>query len=167
MMIVQRRSSVGSERELPDAPQPQEDDARAAWLALYRLFRSDEAQRAGVEAAEAEDLTAQQFATLLALPVDPHEGLSMRDLAAACRSTASYMTSVVDRLEERGLVGRHTDPLDRRVAHVRLTEEGRGAVRRAHARLSVPPTGLRELPPDDVHTLRLILERAAAAYPWP
>lgn len=162
---MQRESSDPDVRHL-DSPAPSEDDAGAAWLAMYRLFRSNEVQRAAIEAADAEDLTNQQFATLLALPVDPNEGLSMRDLAEACRSTASYMTSVVDRLEERGLVGRHTNPADRRVAQVRLTEEGRGATRRAHMRLSVPPAGLCDLPADDLHTLRRLLERAADRYPW-
>lgn len=162
MIIVQRQAFDST-----DDLRPRQDDAQAAWLAMYRLFRSDEAQRAGLEAGEAEDLTPQQLLAVLALPVDPNEGLSMRDLAAACRSTPSYMTSIVDRLEERGLVGRHTDPQDRRVAQVRLTEEGRGAARRVQLRLSVPPAGLRDLPADDIRTLRVLLDRAAERYPWP
>ena len=91
----------------------------------------------------------------------------MRELAATCHSTPPYMTAVVDILEERGLVNRHPDPDDRRVTQVRLTAVGLAAVGRAYDRLSVPPSGLRCLPAADLHTLRDLLERAAAPYPWP
>lgn len=90
-----------------------------------RLLRSDEASRNATEAAEAEQLTSQQFVALLALPLDTARGVRMRELARCCSSTPSYATTIVDVLEER------------------------------------------DLPVDDLRTLRDLLERAAAPYPWP
>jgi DNA-binding MarR family transcriptional regulator len=46
-------------------------------------------------------------------------------LARASMLTTGAMTNRIDRLEERGLVGRATDPSDRRGVNVRLTDPGR------------------------------------------
>jgi DNA-binding MarR family transcriptional regulator len=46
-------------------------------------------------------------------------------LARASMLTTGAMTNRIDRLEERGLVVRATDPADRRGVNVRLTERGR------------------------------------------
>jgi DNA-binding MarR family transcriptional regulator len=48
----------------------------------------------------------------------------MRDLAELLACDASNVTGIVDGLERRGLVTRQTDPADRRVKHLVLTEEG-------------------------------------------
>ena len=141
--------------------------ASAAWLAIYRLMLSDEASRNATEAADAEGLTGQQLAALLALPLDTARGMRMRDLARRCNSTPSYLTAIVDALEGRGLVVRRPDDDDRRVRQVALTDDGLLAVGRAHSRLSVPPSGLTALSQDELRTLRDLLERAAAPYPWP
>lgn len=134
---------------------------------MYRLLRSDEASRNAMEAAAAEQLTSQQFVALLALPLDPERGVRMRELARCCNSTPSYATAIVDALEERGFARRRADPDDRRATEVHLTDAGLQAVGRCHTRLAVPPSGLTELSVDELRTLRDLLERAAARYPWP
>ena len=48
----------------------------------------------------------------------------MRRLAATMHCEASNLTGLVDKLERRGLVERRTDPADRRVRVLALTEEG-------------------------------------------
>ena len=141
--------------------------ARFAWRAMYRLFRSEEFQARAVEAAQAHDVTEQQQYALLSLPLDVDEGLPMRELAGVCRTTPSYVTSIVDSLEERGLVRRHPDPHDRRVTQVRLTQEGLATVYRTQFLLGTPPSGLQDLPLDDLRTLAELMDRAAEPYPWP
>lgn len=143
-----------------------EELARDAWLAIVRIFRSEEALNAGVRAAEAEGLSMRLYWVLLALPLEEGEGTSMSQLARACFSTPSYMTVVVDGLEERGLAQRRTDPDDRRVKLVSLTREGRAAVERAHERMSQPPTGITALTTRELRTLRALLAKAAEPYPW-
>ncbi len=141
--------------------------ARAAWRSMYQLFRSEEFQAQGSAAAAALELTDQQMFVLLGLPLDDETGLAMRELAEACHTTPSYLTSVVDTLEGRGFVRRHPDPDDRRVTRIRLTTDGKGAVYHAQFLLGTPPTGLRDLPLEDLRTLASILGRAAEGYPWP
>ncbi|MCW4352199.1 MarR family transcriptional regulator [Hoyosella sp. YIM 151337] len=58
---------------------------------------------------------------------DPH-GLSGKALIRAMLLTSGAITNRVDRLVQRGLVARDTDPSDRRSMLVRLTEAGRKKV---------------------------------------
>lgn len=53
------------------------------------------------------------------------EPRSQRDLAQCLKFDASNITDIADRLEERGLVERQTDPDDRRVKRLTLTRQGR------------------------------------------
>ena len=50
--------------------------------------------------------------------------LTMSALADLLGTDASTVTGLVDRLEARGLIGRHVDPEDRRVKHLTVTEAG-------------------------------------------
>ena len=50
---------------------------------------------------------------------------TLGELAAAEQVTPPSMTRIVRNLEADGLVERETDPADRRVARVRVTEKGR------------------------------------------
>lgn len=89
--------------------------------------------------------------------------MRMGELAAAMDSDKSTVTWMADRLEERGLVERGTDPADRRVTLLTLTEAGERVNRDLEARMSVPPPALAELSADDQRTLRDILRRARDA----
>jgi DNA-binding MarR family transcriptional regulator len=51
--------------------------------------------------------------------------LSMKDLALNLRCDPSTVTFLADRLEEKGLVERRIDPLNRRVKTLELTSKGR------------------------------------------
>ena len=55
-------------------------------------------------------------------------------LATAEGVSQPSMTQLVQRLEQRGLVGRSSDPADGRVAVVSLTDEGRAALTARRAR---------------------------------
>ncbi len=50
----------------------------------------------------------------------------MKSLSGLWRCDASYVTSLVDALEVRGIVERRAHPTDRRGKTVVLTAEGRG-----------------------------------------
>jgi len=65
-------------------------------------------------------LTPNQAKAVLVLD----EAVPMRVLAARLNSDASNLTSVVDRLEDRGVLERQVDPNDRRVRLLALTGAG-------------------------------------------
>jgi DNA-binding MarR family transcriptional regulator len=60
--------------------------------------------------------------------VDAAEGRSQQEIAEAVQAPPSRMVAFVDELERRGLVERRTDPKDRRVRALYLTEAGREAL---------------------------------------
>lgn len=63
------------------------------------------------------------YAVLMALSAD--DGQSQRDLSARLGIHRNAMVSVVDDLEQRGLVSRKPHPSDRRAFAVTLTDAGR------------------------------------------
>lgn len=143
------------------------DDERAtaaeAWTAMVRIMRSDEVQRRFDELSASEGLTQRQLGALLSLPDQP---VQMSHLADLCHTSASFMTSIVDGLEDQGLVARRPDPDDRRVTLVGITRAGRQCLGRCTTRLAEPPSGFEELGRDELSTLRDLVERVAARYPW-
>jgi DNA-binding MarR family transcriptional regulator len=100
------------------------------------------------------------LATIKALRLLPEdEPLSMRKLAARLQCDNSYVTSVVDALEERGLARREGHPTDRRVKVIVLTEAGRTLARRAHDIASRPPASFAALSDNDMGTLCRLLRK--------
>ena len=128
------------------------------------MFIGDENQRRFNDTAAAEGLSMRLLHALLDL--SPTEAKPMRDLAEFWYCDASYVTSLVDGLEERGLAVRDPSPTDRRVKLVRLTGKGEAVRQRATERLSTPPNGMRALGAAELRTLRTLLEKAASDYPW-
>ena len=72
------------------------------------------------EVTQANDLSLPQGHLLLTLD----EPIPMRDVAAGMGYDASHITALVDQLEQRNLVERRADPLDRRVKRIVITEGG-------------------------------------------
>ncbi len=54
-----------------------------------------------------------------------HDGASQKDIAAGCLIEAGSLTSILNRMEERGLIERRILNGNRRTFHIFLTEEGR------------------------------------------
>ena len=69
------------------------------------------------------DLSARQLAVLLICYLN-ETVQTVRGLAAALRVSKPAITRALDRLEELNLLGRKTDPMDRRSVLVQRTEEG-------------------------------------------
>jgi MarR family transcriptional regulator, organic hydroperoxide resistance regulator len=84
------------------------------------------------------------------------------ELAVQVGSRATTMTSVLDRLEARGLIGRGRHPVDRRAIQIELTAAGRKAAamtREAFRR--VAERALADLPESTLASLRAALDRMA------
>ena len=73
------------------------------------------------------DLTEAQFNVLFSLKYNPHN-VTQSDLGKRLVVTRASVTSVLDRLEGKGLVTRVDVPENRRIYHVVLTEKGRALI---------------------------------------
>jgi DNA-binding MarR family transcriptional regulator len=100
------------------------------------------------------DLTPPQAFALRQL----HEPCPMRDLADAMGYDASHITGIVDRLERRGLVERRTDPTDRRVKLLVVTDAGRALQAEIEARVFDQLPVLERLSVAQRHDLRDLLD---------
>jgi DNA-binding MarR family transcriptional regulator len=112
--------------------------------------------------AEAErfDLTPPQASLLHTLD----RPTPMREVAERQHCDASNLTGIVDRLEARGLIVRHTPAADRRVKELVLTEEGR----RLHdhfAGLIQRLPGFSTLEDEERRELERLLGKALAGFP--
>jgi DNA-binding MarR family transcriptional regulator len=83
----------------------------------------------------------------------------MRELAAALRCDNSYVTAVVDSLEERGLAERQTHPTDRRIKVVHLTDAGAVLAKRIQAELAEPPSAFGALTDAEALQLRDLMRK--------
>lgn len=93
----------------------------------------------------------------------PDETLSMRAIGESLFCDASYVTDLVDRLEERELIERRSDPSDRRVKLIALTAAGEEMRERALGMLFEPPAEFSALSDEELRQLRDLLAKAVAA----
>ena len=92
----------------------------ADWRAALREFMG-----ASRQILKKHEVTSMQYQALLAIRVsDEPEGLSMNGLAGYLGVRHNSAVGLVNRLEAHRLVLRARSQRDRRVAHLRLTEEG-------------------------------------------
>ena len=132
--------------------------AREAWRGIGEIWFSDENHDRFHDACESVDLSPPQLKALLSL--EPGVGQPMRSLAVGWRCDASWVTGIVDGLEERGYVERRVHPSDRRVKVVELTTIGEKAKGKALDRLYEPPADLHErLDAGELRTLRDLLRK--------
>jgi DNA-binding MarR family transcriptional regulator len=93
------------------------------------------------------------------------DGISMGDVARSIGVDPSYITALVDDLDERGLARREPAPYDRRVKIIVLTDEGRKLGQEIDAVLSVPPQAFKKLSQAELRQLRELLDKVLAATP--
>jgi DNA-binding MarR family transcriptional regulator len=100
------------------------------------------------------------------LAVDPDHPRPMRDLARDINCDPSYVTAMIDDLEQAGYAARQASAADRRVKIVALTDTGRLALRTARDGLLAPPPRLSALTRaeqrDLARLLRVALDQPAA-----
>jgi MarR family transcriptional regulator, organic hydroperoxide resistance regulator len=87
------------------------------------------------------------------------EPMSMSALADRLGIDASYVTTIADQLEERGLIERRPHPTDRRVKSLALTAEGRRLREKLADELWVEVPVLDALTADERRELRRLLSR--------
>ena len=112
---------------MPALARPSIDSATVARLrmVLMRLGRRLRQQAEG-------DVTPSQLAALST--IERLGPIALGALAAAEQVQPPSMTRIVGSLEERGLVIREPDPNDRRVARVRISDEGKDYVETSRTR---------------------------------
>ncbi len=128
---------------------------------MAELFLSDGTRDRFLSACDAADLTPPQLKALLSL--QPGVSQSMRALAEGWKCDASWVTGIVDGLEERGYAQRQPHPTDRRIKVVAITPLGAKAKARALERLHEPPPSLDALTPDEQVQLRDLLAKIRQA----
>jgi DNA-binding MarR family transcriptional regulator len=118
---------------IPDDPQSQ----AALIMATGRLIRNRTLQlqsngnhRAGRRPLPLGELSMAQ--TLAMMAVKDHEPISVTRLAELLAVSAPSASAMVERLVERGVFTRESDPKDRRRVMVRLSPEAKTAYDRIH-----------------------------------
>jgi DNA-binding MarR family transcriptional regulator len=140
------------------------DGAGAGPTAAFLLTQlGTQAAQAFAQRIAALDLTPPQTGLLRAIAVTP--GSSQQALAERLGAPATRLVSLVDGLEQRGLVERRRNPNDRRLHAVHLTDAGttllRGIARvaREHDEAVLAP-----LAPEERDRLWDLLSRLASAH---
>lgn len=134
------------------AKQPSEPDL--TWSRMLTLFV--ERRDAMFAMLGAHGLTPPHGHALSVLGDGP---VRMRDMAEQMMCDASYITSIVDRLEEAGLAERRLNPTDRRVKEVALTAKGRRAAQHLRATMTEPPSQFARLTKAERAQLAAVIER--------
>jgi DNA-binding MarR family transcriptional regulator len=136
-----------------------EAPGREAWRLIAEMLFSDESQARFQDACAIANLSPPLLKALLTL--DSHASEPMRVLAKGWGCDASWVTGIVDGLEERGYVERRVLPRDRRVKVVQLTPAGEAAKAKVLERLHEPPAAITALAPDEQVALRDLLRKVA------
>ncbi|ACU76674.1 transcriptional regulator, MarR family [Catenulispora acidiphila DSM 44928] len=131
-------------------------DAYRAHAAMQKLVLHQRDMRGAVEKA-----TGVSFGRGRALRRLVDGPLRMSELAARLGWDKPYTTTVVDDLEERGLVTRNVAPDDRRAKMVELTPDGHAVAVTAIQILAEPAPGLARLNAEELAVVADLLEKAS------
>lgn len=95
------------------------DESVGYWISIVGLRYKGEAWRR----LKPFDVTPEQWVVLNRLSMD--EGVCQRELASRIVKDQPNTTRILDKMEQKGLIRRNPDPLDRRAFQVFLTEKGK------------------------------------------
>jgi len=129
--------------------------AQDVWLLMTDVVLENTRRR------EVSEALGMSFGRTRAIRRLARQPMSMRELADALGIDPPNATVLVANLEAQGLAQRRPHPTDGRAKVVEATRKGKELARRADAILATPPAGLSALSPEDLETLRRILERVA------
>jgi len=127
------------------------------WQRIRNISHNPTAMTAFHQLARETGLPLAPLRALLVLPVD--EPVPMRELARRLGCDNSYVTSLVDALEQRGLAVREQHPTDRRIKVIVLTDEGRSLTERAQLADTTPPESFATLSSAEITALRDLLRK--------
>jgi DNA-binding MarR family transcriptional regulator len=131
------------------------DPARDVWLLMSDLVLDNQRRR------QVTDALGMSFGRSRALRRLARTPMSMGELARVLGIDPPNATTLVADLEAQGLVRRKPHPTDGRAKLVEPTRKGKALARRADDILATPPPGLSAVSPEDLETLRQILDRVA------
>jgi DNA-binding MarR family transcriptional regulator len=137
------------------------ETAKQIWSAIAALFMSAENQERFVGTADELGLSPPMLKALVEL--EPGESRPMRSLAEDWGFDASFVTVIVDGLEQGGYADRRVAEHDRRVKTVELTDKGVEAREWALGEVFGPRRGFWDLTPDERVTLAELLGKLADA----
>lgn len=137
--------------------------AQEAWKSIVTLFFEGEAHRRMHDVCADIGLNPGLMKTLITL--SPDADTPMRELTERWGVDASYVTTLVDGLEEKGLATRRPHITDRRVKTVVLTPAGKRMRERAFALLHEPPKGICRLSAVEQRQLRDLMRKVTDADP--
>lgn len=139
------------------------DPGSEAWTCIVQLFKSRDNERRFTEIAEAVNLAPRLVGGLLRLA--PGEAMQMRAMVQEWHCDPSWVSTIVDELEQRGLVERRVDAVDRRAKTVNLTGLGEETRAEVIDLLSVPPPAIAALTKEEQRTLRDLMRKVTADLP--
>lgn len=135
--------------------------AEECWRTILQLMWQGEAHDRMHEVCRSIGIPPSMIKSLMQL--SEHEPRAMRDLAETWACDASYVTALVDDLEERGFAERRPHPPDRRVKTVVLTPKGAEVRDVVTSRLWEPPPAFAALTAAEQRQLRDLLHKVARA----
>jgi DNA-binding MarR family transcriptional regulator len=133
--------------------------SQQAWT-LMRQFVDEHSRHGELTEALGFSLGAGRGKVLFQLRSGP---LTHRQIAELNQTTGPYISLIVDKLEEHGLVERGPHPDDRRRKLVSLTRNGLAAIATAEAILYRPPLAITLLTEDELDHLIELVQRIVDA----
>jgi DNA-binding MarR family transcriptional regulator len=134
-----------------------EDAAAEVWRRIRSISHNPKAMAVCHQITQETGLPLAPQRALLVLP--PSEAISMRQLARRLGCDYSYVTPLVDALENRGLAVRQPHPTDRRVKVIVLTGKGQELAKRVQLADTTPPVAFSNLSEAEIGTLRDLLRK--------
>lgn len=138
-----------------------EPPGHEAWRLMAEMMLSNTNQDRFHNACAAADVTPPLLKALMSL--GPDNSVPMSVLAKGWRCDASWVTGIVDGLEQRGYVQRRTLDTDRRVKVVEITEGGEIAKAKALEVLFDPPAAIDSLNHEEQLILRDLIRKVRDA----
>jgi len=96
------------------------------WLDCGRLIKQihDEMCKNANNAMRSQDMTIAQLDALMELDSAPEKQLSLKELEKRLHIAQSTTVGIITRLEQKGFAEGFSDPADRRIKLVRITQSG-------------------------------------------
>jgi len=133
------------------------DTAREAWERMRELTHDPQVlDKLHVLAEQAGIIPGAAKALKFLSGPDP---VPMRRLAADLHCDNSYITTIVDSLEEAGVARREAHPTDRRIKVIVLTESGRRLAEMAREAIGTPPRAFEALSASETAALRDLMRK--------
>ena len=134
-----------------------EAPAAEAWRRIRAISHDPVAMAVCHQVVQETGLPLAPVRALLVLPLTG--SLSMRQLARRLGCDNSYVTPLVDSLEQRGLAVRQPHPTDRRIKVIVLTPEGLKYAKQVQLADTTPPAAFSALTAAEVATLATLLRK--------